>query len=70
MTVYRAQEEHVLHLVEPAWKDNYPLLWQNSGGSSSCMVDTCVAAADNGGGSGSTVQWISVLLERAAFHSK
>jgi UDP-N-acetylglucosamine 2-epimerase len=64
MAVFRAQEERVLHLIEPVWSDSFHLLWQNAtaGRSNSSSSE----AADMSG----LVRWCSVLLVRAAFHSK
>jgi hypothetical protein len=63
MAVFRAQEERVLHLTEPVWSDSFHLLWQNAAAGSSSSSD----GVDSASG---LVQWCSVLLLRAALHSK
>jgi UDP-N-acetylglucosamine 2-epimerase len=68
MAVFRAQEERVLHLIEPVWSDSFHLLWHNAAAESSSS--SCSSSSDEAASLSGLVRWCSVLLVRAALHSK
>jgi hypothetical protein len=82
--LYRAEEQHMLHLIQPLWEQCCTQLWDSSNSSSSnsrqqplgatsattssCQVDTCNSSSSSAGGA-ELVRWCSVLVLRAAFHT-
>jgi hypothetical protein len=58
LSIYRAQEEHVAHLVLPAWQAGFGQLWSSLGGQ-----------RPRQGQLQGFVAWPSLLLRRAAGHS-
>ncbi|KAG1677345.1 hypothetical protein FOA52_010724 [Chlamydomonas sp. UWO 241] len=64
VALYKAQEMHVLHLVEPVWSAHWPLLRSAAGGAGGAGSGGAVG----GGGGGTTLRWLRVPLSRACFH--
>jgi hypothetical protein len=71
LAVFRAQEEHMLHLIQPVWSESFPLLWQNTSSEVVASQSSSSSSSSSGfDGMAGLVRWCSVLLLRAAFHSK
>ncbi len=57
LALYRAQEQHVLHLVQPAWETHYPTLWHALSPEGPPQLDVSPL-----------LRLLRVLLVRACFH--
>lgn len=69
LAVFRAQEERVLHLIQPVWADCFPLLWQHASSETEATLSSSSSSRGPGSMAG-LVRWCAVLIVRAAFHSK
>lgn len=68
IAVFRVQVERMLHLIDPVWRDNFPVLWQQVHKTASEI--STHSGSSSSSGFAALVCWCSVLLQRAAFHSK
>jgi hypothetical protein len=69
LAVFRAQEERVLHLIQPVWSDSFPLLWQHASSDAAAARSSSSSSSELGSMAG-LVRWCAVLILRASFHSK
>jgi hypothetical protein len=66
LMLYRAEEQHMLHLVQPLWAEWFTQLWEPSSSSRRSSSNSSHSQVQQQ--QQEVVRWCSVLVLRAAFH--